>query len=435
MKQARTRRLVELGKDVLIVLLTCSALWLAAQSPLLGPLRERLREDPPQTSAGHSQAGEHLGSALPMAMAVNLPGGDRGGARYGILYDQAACQSLFQRLAGPLVEALSSAGTPQSITRTQWEGVLSSAVGVYLDFQGEVPLKVLMDWLSGEECPLDGVVRRLMLAVWRDGTALYYQDQATGAYYRCPSEVVDPLALADTLSGLTGNGAFFAFESELYRELDPDTLLPQDFPAPALCAAANSAAGGLGTLEAIVQDLGFSLNSTSFYAADERVARSGDDSVRLSDRGVLFYQAGEGARRYPVSVQGGFPGLRDSVEVCRQLAAAVLGPRCGEARVYLISANRLDTGWEIDFGYSLNGIPIHLDQGYAARFLVEGDQVSQFTLRLRSYTASGPGPAPLPPRQAAAALAAGGGAGKELVLAYLDGGGDTLSAVWAAREG
>ena len=433
MKNSRKRRAVELGKDVLILLLTCSALWLVLQGPLVTPLKGMFREEVPQTSAGYGQGGDRLEGTLPMAMAVNLPGGARGGARYGALYDQAACQALFQQIAGPLMEALSSAGTPQTISRRQWEAVLSSDVGVFLDFQGDVPVPVLMDWLSGGESPLDAVVRRLVLAVWQDGTALYYQDRTTGQYWRCPSEVVDPGALTETLSGLADNGVFYAFESELYRGLDPDTLLPQAAPAPAVYTASNPAAGGQKALESIVQDLGFSLNSTSFYPADEQVARSGDDSVRMSDRGVLFYQAGEGEVRYPVPLRDGAPALRESVELCRRLAAAVLGSRSGEARLYLISANRLDRGWEIDFGYSLNGIPVHLDQGYAARFVVTGGQVSQFTLRLRSYTANGGVSAVLPPRQAAAALAAQGMAGGELVLAYLDGGGDTLTAAWAVR--
>lgn len=434
MRNSKARRAVELGKDVLIVLLTCSALWLTLRSPLVTPLKGMLREEPPQTSAGYGQTGDRLEGALPMAMAANLPGGARGGARYGALYDQAACQELFQQVAGPLVEALSSAGAPQAITRRQWEDVLSSDVGVFLDFQGDIPISVLMDQLSGGESPLDAVVRRLVLAVWQEGTALYYQDRATGQHYRCLSEVVDPEALTAALSSLTDNGVFFAFESELYSDLDRDTLLPQTAPTPAAYTVSNPAAGGQKALESIVQDLGFPLNSTSFYPADEQVARSGDDSVRMSDRGVLFYQAGEGETRYPVSCVDGFPLQKESVELCRGLAAAVLGSRCGEARLYLISARQLDRGWEIDFGYSLNGIPVHLDQGYAARFVVEGGRVSQFTLRLRSYTSSGETSAVLPPRQAAAALVAQGREGAELVLAYLDNGGDTLSAAWAVRD-
>ena len=107
---SRGRRLVELGKDALILLLTCSALWLTVQSPLITPLQGIFGEEPPQASAGYGQREDPQEGELPMAMAANLPGGERGGARYGALYDRTACQALFQQVAGPLVEALSSAG-------------------------------------------------------------------------------------------------------------------------------------------------------------------------------------------------------------------------------------------------------------------------------------------------------------------------------------
>ena len=64
-------------------------------------------------------------------------------------------------MAGTLVEALSSSGAPESISRAQWEGALTSSLGVYMDFQGEIPLPVLVGWLSGGETKLTATVRRL----------------------------------------------------------------------------------------------------------------------------------------------------------------------------------------------------------------------------------------------------------------------------------
>ena len=194
--------------------------------------------------------------------------------------------------------------------------------------------------------------------------------------------------------------------------------------------------GAQGALEALVRDLGFSLNSTSFYSTDEQVARSGDDSVRLSSRGVAQYQyegqAGGGLFRVPG--QGGTGALFSSVEACRQIALTAVGSRCGVARIYLLSVRESPFGLEIEFGYSLNGIPVLLDQGYAARFLVREGEVAQFAIYLRGYTANGTDSLVLPPRQAAAALLAQGLEGEELLLTYTDGGGDTASAGWSARE-
>ena len=448
MEMSKKRRAIELLKDVLILLLTCSAIWLAAQTQLAAPLRGLLREENPQTLPGQSQGGNRVEGALPMAMAANLSGGSvpaersalserSEGARYGICYDQAACQELFQKVAGPLSETLSSAGTPEQVSRRQWERALTNDLGVYMDFQGQVPMPVLVGWLSGEETRLTATVRRLALTAWEGGVDLYYRDEGDGNYYRCRSEVADSFPLLEALSTLTDNGVFFAFESELYQEIDPDTLLLPGAPSPAVYAAANPMSSGQGALRELVQDLGFSLNSTSFYSTDEQVARGGDDSVRLSDRGTAQYQyEGKGAGGlFPVLAQGNAGALFDSVETCRQLALTAMGARCGEARLYLEAVRERGTGLEIDFGYSLNGVPVLLDQGYAARFLVEGGQVVQFTIYLRSYTAGSGASLVLPPRQAAAALAARGLEGEELLLTYTDSGGDTLTAGWSARDG
>lgn len=447
MENNRKTRLVELLKDGLIILLTLSALWLAAQTPLAAPLRGLLREESGQAVPGQFQGDSRGSGALPMAMAVNLSGGTdvpgspvmpegTEGVRWGIQYDQTACQELFQQVAGPLVEALSSAGTPEPIGRRQWEEALTSALGVYMDFQGEIPLPVLAGWLSGGETPLTATVRRLALTVEEDGVDLYYRDEGTGGYYRCRSEVADPFSLAEALSGAVDNGAFYAFESELYQELDPDTLLFPEAPAPAAYTAANPMSAGQETLQALVQDLGFSLNSTSFYSTDEQVARSGDDSVRLSDQGVAQYQyeGRAGGGLFPVLRQGEAGSLFDSVETCRQTALSAMGSRCGEARLYLASVRDTDGGWEIDFGYSLNGIPVVTEGGAAARFLVRGGEIVQFSLYLRSYTGSGSTCMVLPPRQGAAALAARGLTGQELLLTYTDSGGDALTAGWSARD-
>ena len=109
MRESKKRRAVELAKDVLIVLLTCSALWLAARTQLMDPLSGLLGEDGTQMVAGPDQGSAGEGGALvPMAMVVNLPREEppagsglpqAEGTRAGILYDQAACQELFQQVS------------------------------------------------------------------------------------------------------------------------------------------------------------------------------------------------------------------------------------------------------------------------------------------------------------------------------------------------
>jgi len=428
----KRKRAAELVKDVLIVLLACSAVWLMTRSRLLEPLGRMFPKDVPLAGPGQAQSADRPDAARPLGLTAVLVRGNET-VRYGVRYDEAARDALFQQTAGLLVEALSSAGEPEKISRRQWEEALTASTGVCFDYQGAVPLPVLSRWLSGEESRLTASARRLLLADCEGAAALYYRDEASGDYVRCRTEVVDLPRLEEALAGLTGNGVFYAFESELYSDLDPDTLLTPEAPAPAVYSAANPAAGGLAALEELASDLDFTINTNGVYYAGEWVARSGNDTLRLENRGTVSYLAGEGGGEH---FRASGDGLFAAVEVCRRLAASALGSRCGQARLYLISAAGTETGWTVRFGYSLNGVPVQLEEGRAAEFLVENGRVTQFTLRARSYTDSGESGAVLPVRQAAAALTAAGLAGEELLLVYADSGGDTVRAGWAAgKEG
>jgi len=209
-KMRKRDRARELVKDVLILLLTCSALWLAGRSQIFGPLGGILQEERPGAETVQTESGARADAARPLRMAVSLPEGTET-IRYGVQYDPAGVDALFQQTAGLLVEALSGAGAPEPIERPQWEEAQSSAPGITFDFQGTLPLEVLAGWLSGEGIGLTAPVRRLTLAPWQGETALFYRDEGDGRYYRCPTRTVSADQLAQALAGLRGNGAWYAF--------------------------------------------------------------------------------------------------------------------------------------------------------------------------------------------------------------------------------
>lgn len=429
-------RVIELGKDILIVLLAVSAVCLLIRGQLLGPLDSFWRTETPRTGAIQTQSGTRADAARPLRIIANLARGPEI-VRYGVQYDEENCDALFQSAASLLMETLSSAEEPEQVTRAQWETALCTAPGISFDFQGEFPMPVLVGWLSGEDTGLTAVIRRLTLTVWQKDVALYYQDTQTGLYYRCISKVASELHLTQTLSGLEDNGALYAFESELYQNLDPDTLILDGTLRPAVYNVVNPAAGGQPALEALMTDLGFPVSSSSFYSSgNEQVARSGNDSIRLSDQGVAVYLADEdGGSRFQLPMSGGEVTLLDSAEACRRLAAAALGTRCGQARLYLMSIQAGDDGLEVQFGYHLNGILVRMESGYAARFLIRDGQIVWFELHLRSYIDSGETSVVMPVRQVAAAMEALDLTGEEPLLSYLDTGGETVSAAWTAAGG
>ena len=432
-KGTKRQRAVELLKDVLIVLLTCSALWLVARGQILGPLG-LLREESLQTGGSVSQGSAGLDAARPLRITASMMG-ETGPGRCGIQYDQAVADSLFQQVAGLLVEALSSAGEPEQVTRRQWEQALITPPSVCLDFQGEVPMSVLTGWLTGEERAGDALVRRLVLTVWEDWVALYYQDGESGVYYRCLSEVANSLHLTEALTALQDNGAFYAFESEAYAALGGETLISAQVPVPKVYSASNPVSGGRDSLSALMEELGLSANPNSYYyAGSAHVGRSGNDTLRLFDSGMAVYESEEGSDHFLISSQGEEPTLLEAVEACRKIAS-VLSARCGQARLFLGSVVQGEDGLEVSFEYSLNGSQVRLEGGSAASFLIRDGRIIQFALRFRSYADSGETSVVMPYLQAAAALEAQGREGEELLLVYVDGGGDPVSASWAANSG
>lgn len=427
----KNKRMVERVKTLLIVLLSCSAVYLAVRTQMPIALSGLLPTGTTQSGTQTTQE-SRVQAAQPVRMAVTLRGGAES-LRYGVQYDQEAQEALFQQMYSLLVEALSSADAPEHVTEQAWQEALSTAPGVYFDWQDSLPFPVLTGWLSVDNEQLAGQVRRLLLTAQEGRAVIYYcgQDET---YYRAVCSMVDVSRLSEAVAGIKENGARFAFEVEGYSVLAPYTLLLGENLTPKVYQAANPL-DQEDVQEQVRQALDFSPDSSvSYVTSNEQVIRSGNDTLRLASDGttVTFTAAADGGSRYPVAGSG----VYWAVECCRQLAVDTLGELCGQARVYLMSVEENgEESWQIEFGYLLNGVPVRLgDEGYAARFQVDAGRISSYTLCLRSYTDSGTTSVVLPQRQAMAAMEAKGHQGEELQLVYLDAGTQQVSASWAAAS-
>ena len=144
------RRIVEWGKNILIVLLACSAVTLAVMASaddvsggttLLGRLTSWLSTgETPDTARAdaHVQA-----AALPVAVSVQSQAG-----RYSALYDAAALSDAYARFGGLLGQALESAGSAQPSAMSAVREALTQQ-SVYFAYPGAVPLAALAGWLDG----------------------------------------------------------------------------------------------------------------------------------------------------------------------------------------------------------------------------------------------------------------------------------------------
>lgn len=424
----KNRRMVERVKTLLIVLLSCSAVYLAVRTQIPVSLHSLL---PTRTTQSGSQTTQEsrIQAAQPLRMAVTLRGGEES-LRYGVQYDQEAQDILFQQMYSLLVEALSSAEAPVAVDETSWREALNTSPGIYFDWQDNLPFSVLVGWLSVENGQLTGSVRRLVLTAQEGQAVIYYCGQEE-TYYRAVCPMVDVSRLSEAVAGVKDNGAQFAFEQEEFDGLAPYTLLLGENLTPKIYQASNPLEQE-EIREQVRQTLDFSDDSSvSYVTSNEQVIRNGNDTLRLAaDGSTVTFTAADGGSRYLVTSSG----VYGAVERCRQLAVDTLGDLCGQARLYLMSVEENgEESWQIEFGYLLDGVPVRLgDEGYAARFQVSGGRVVSFTLCLRSYTDSGTTSVVLPQRQAMAAMEAKGHQGEELLLVYLDTGIQQVSASWAA---
>lgn len=433
MDKRRIRRTtVELGKDILILLLTCSALWMLSRGGLFQSL-ELGREPSGQISGLQDSSADLTRAASPLRITVTLRS-EGEVERCSLQYDEDAADALFRRAAGLLMETLSSAEAPERVRESEWRQALAGAPGFCFDFQGEMPLSVLTGWLGGELSIPDAAVRRLVLTARGDGAALYYYDLNAGVWCRCTTQVVSAVQLENALEGLSDDGAYYAFESETAGIMDPDTMLAPDVGEMRVCLAENPVSGGQSALEGLMEDLGINLSGSVFYsAAGDEVVRSGSDTLRLSKDGVVEYTGAEGGQgHFPMDRIAGESEVFCAVESCRRLLEQAVTPRCGLARLYLDAVEQTETGWKVRFEYRLNAVPVSLHTGPAAEFEISGGSITAFTLRLRRYTESEQEQLILPPIQAAAAMGALSLSGQELMVLYHDVGDDQVVPEWTA---
>lgn len=427
--KADTRRWLERGKTLLILLLSISAVFLVSRSPLIqsSGLTDLIAGGKGVTSGSVSAPASLTAAAIPTRMAVGSSLG-----LYGVQYDQDTVDQLFDQ-AGPLLgEALRTAEAPAALSQSQWRARLEGQC-VFFDFSSPIPLSALCAWLNDgtENAVFTGPARWILLAAESDGTlSLCYADEA-GSYSRCSTALNAELHLAPIVSSCTPNNAFFAFQDrELTDVTAPYTLFTsEEFQGVIYNSSTPSILSDSAQTELLLDALSFSGQNRA-AVSEGALFVDGDDTLRLSYGGTVRYDS-YSSGKYPVG-----EGLTAAVDASWALANASLTPYCGDARLQLLSAvpDEDGDGYTVTFGYVLNGSAVQLyDHGWAARFRIQDGAIQHFTLYLRTYTASSQQALLLPADKAAAALTALSDEPLELVIHYYDSGISTVSPGWIGR--
>lgn len=419
------RLLVELGKDLLIVLLTCSALFLAARTPMATHLRGWMAPPEP-TQPAAARSGQLV---YPYAMSVR---NDKG--LYGVSYDGSAVDRAFERFASFLGEAISSAGTPEEIADPRWRALLDSP-GVCWIFQGRPPLAALSDRL-GIADELSGFGQSLVLA-W-DGRQMWLAWQDGEAFYRVSTTVSYEGHLAVALDDFSPNGAAFAYtlsEDEAYDALDPYVLVTMAAPQPNVYTALSPDLTVVGEEQnRLLTALGFlSSPEASYVTADGLAVTESGDRLLLTPAGEVSFRAGE-ETRYPVRERGTISPL-EAARSAGELLSQATSAWAGERDYVLTGVRETESGWEVTFHTRLDGVPVltALD-GWSARFLLENGRISEFYFTLRTYTVTEETTVLPHQRLAAAAMRSLPRGSGRLMLCYSDNRSQILTAGWVAGE-
>lgn len=334
-----------------------------------------------------------------------------------------------------LGEAIGSAYNAAAAQEVDLRHALS-VQGICFDFTAPLPLELIAAWL-GVEAPQGGqwdAVRRCFLRADGERVLLLIQDEQQGAWRF--STALDAAALRTYLASVEGAGAEFAASlGEDYADLSPYTMVFSDVAARPVLEASSA---GLSTAT-ILSAAEFNAHTASRYYESDSGALVVVQSLRvlrLGADGSVSYQGGtaESGSLYYVPTDDGTPDIYAQVSAARALLNALCGDALGNASFYVSGVERDGNGGcTVRFDYMVQGTPVRLSSGeHAASVTIDGQSITAFSLRLRRYDATQEDSLLLP-MTLSSAIAAGHYAGCELIVAYVDGGGETVSAAYLAE--
>lgn len=420
----RKRRLRNAIQDLLILLLTLSALFLLVRLPMLQNIR--LSSQVPALFSQEPSDGGQEEAVLPDAMFPSMDlmvTGDSQYGRYGCLCVSADDPGL-QQVLPPFQEALGSAVPAGTASDRELQEALEGP-GLYLRLTaGELPLEAAAAWL-GEQVDFDQDLRAMALTIGASDAARLYLLDGQGGILRydtaLPASAVQ--ALCESFSP---NGAYFSYETAAGREVDPYTVLPAELETPPdLLVELPAGYSAYNLLTA----LGFNAHTLSRYteSGGAEVVEESPRTLRLTpDGAVTLISRGGGV---PPLYHASGQGLRETLAAAWRLASA-LTEGTGASPLHLQAVEQGENGYTLRFRYQAEGVPIFFsNEEDALAVTYQGGVVTSFSYRCRDYAVQEEASQALLPADMAQAIAAEY-PGSALFLGYEDDGTGLLSAQW-----
>ncbi len=418
---SRSRRWLEWVKSLLILFLTCSALFLAWKTELFQRfLPDNITADPVEPSA---MVNSYTAAARPVSAAVT--GGT--GLVYGVAYDDAAMDELLEVFRPVLEEALGSASAPEPRKEEDWQAALLKP-GLFLDYGEPISLNVLTGWMgTAASFSADQRAERLLLSlVNMEQVDLYFLDEQ-GEAFRCEN-----MALSDALyAGINSflpNGAEFAVQIASLGDCDPYTLILRDLSELSAVSAADS--GRDDAFRAAAELCQVRLNTGSSFQEQNGLVYLGEEGrLRLEADGSFRYLADEDQSLGEAWEEA------DQLELSRGLLEKLASACGGIGTLEYASTQYGETDTIYRFDYRVNGLRVKLNSGSAAWAVFRNGHLVELGLRPRTYILADRRVDCIPPLQAAAAVGSLEPGGTLDLILSDPGGASVLEPIWTMREG
>ena len=414
------KRLIEIGKDILIVALLCSLLLLAVAAVPTETIRAN-----PQLSRYLQPLAPILGlpeaelayveTVLPVldaAQPVVISAHHHTG-RTTAMWDFDTLDAAFDTYGGLLAQAMDTADLFSAASEAQIRKALSGT-NVYFRYHCSLPASLLASWLGAELNAALPETQTCILSAEGDVVALYFLGTP---HYRAVTQV-PPEDLVALVEKSRSDGSKMAFETDL--DLSPTTLLPGTTVSVPAVATSNPCDNRY--MDQLATDLGFNPYSDARFTDQNGVTHfsEANSALSISAAGEVLLTNADTAR---------FQAASDSsdalVELARQLMETAVGNVCGSARIYLSGVKQQGNTTVCTFDYLVSGITVDLG-GSAATVTFAGATVTEMQIRLLAFRLTGNTLYPLPVAQAAAILPPD----SRLLLQYHSDGGSALTVGW-----
>lgn len=414
------KRLLELSKTILIIILLCTLLLLAVAvvptetirdnpklSQLLQPFAPLLGL-PEAELAYVATALPVLDAAQPVAISVHNSSG-----RSTAMWSFSALDLSFETFGGMLGQALDTADLFSEVTEGQLRRALSGE-SVYFRYGCTLPVQLLASWLGAALEADVPASNSCVLSVEGNVVALYLIGKP---HLRAVTQV-QPDALTPLLEQARADGSQFSFETESH--LSVMTLLPGSTVTVPAVSVSNPVDSR--HVDQLATELGFNPYGESRFTDDEGTTyfSEANTTLEISASGLVTLTNTAADRFRASSAQ------EDAlVETARQLLETISGAALGDGRLYLSGLERRENTTVCTFDYLADGIPVRFSDP-AATVTFSGLAVQALSVQVLSFRTSGELLYPLPAAQAAAVLPSG----SDLVLEYQLDAGQTLSVGW-----